>query len=107
MTTFRSASTRNVVLIVIAVLLIVAAVTHFALRGSGEEPAPDDQFMDFRCAACGHAFRLSHREFEQLWNERRFTRQPDGRTLFYECPACGEHQAVRAVGDEAATPRPD
>jgi ribosomal protein S27E len=107
MTTFRPASIRNVVLIVIAVLLIAAAVAHFALRGGGEDAAPDDQFVDFRCTACNHTFRMSYSEFEKAWNERKFTRQPDGRTLYYECPACGEHKAVRVAGSGAATPGPD
>ena len=107
MTTFRPASTRNVVLIVVAVLLIAAAVTHFALRGSGQDPAPDDQFVDFHCTVCDKPFRMSYREFEQAWNERKFTRQPDGRTLHYECPTCGEHRAVRVAESGAAPVQPD
>jgi predicted RNA-binding Zn-ribbon protein involved in translation (DUF1610 family) len=107
MTTFRPASTRDIVLVVIAVLLLAAAAAYFTLHGSGEDPAPDDQFVDFHCTACGQAFRMSYREFEQAWNERKFTRQRDGRTLHYECPACGEHKAVRVSQAGGATPSPD
>ncbi|MBU0617993.1 MAG: hypothetical protein KKI02_09775 [Planctomycetes bacterium] len=107
MITFRTASTRNVVLVVIAVLLLAAAGTYLTLYSSGEEPAPDDQFVDFRCTACDKPFRMSYREFEKASNERKFTAQPDGRTLHYECPTCGEHKAVRVSQGGAATPQPD
>ena len=57
MTTFRPAATRNVVLVVIALLLLVAAGTYLTLYSSGEEPAPDDQFVDFHCTACDKPIR--------------------------------------------------
>jgi predicted RNA-binding Zn-ribbon protein involved in translation (DUF1610 family) len=107
MTAFRPASTRNVVLVVIAVLVLAAAGTYLTLYGSGEDAAPDDQFVDFHCTACDKSFRMSYREFEKAWNERKFTRQPDGRTLYYECPSCGEHKAVRVAQGETAPPQPD
>ncbi len=107
MTTFRPASIRDIVLVVIAVLLLAAAATYFTLHGGGEDPAPDDQFMGFHCTACDQPFRLSHREFEKLWDERRFTRQPNGTTLHYECPTCGEHKAVRVAEGGATTVQPD
>ena len=107
MTTFRPASTRDVVLVVIAVLLLAVAAVYFTLHGSGEDPAPDDQFMGFHCTACDQPFRLSHREFEKLWDERKFARRPDGRGLLFECPTCGEHKAVRVSQAGGATPPPD
>jgi predicted RNA-binding Zn-ribbon protein involved in translation (DUF1610 family) len=99
MRTFRPGTTRDVVLIVIAVILLVVAGSYMALRGSGEDAAPDDQYLSFRCEACGESFRLSHREFEKLTDERRFATKEDGRTLVYECPKCKEIRAVR-VADE-------
>lgn len=107
MRTFRPATTRDVVLIILAIVLLIVAGTYVTLRGGGEDPAPDDQYMDFRCQACGEPFRLSYREFEKFWDERRFTRQADGRTLLYECPKCGRHGAKRVVQPEAPTAEPE
>jgi hypothetical protein len=103
MSTPRAATTRDFVLLAFAIVLLIVAGTYIALRGGGEDLAPDDQFLDFRCQACGETFRLSYREFEKLWNERRFTRQADGRTLLYECPKCGQMKAERVV--QFGTPR--
>jgi predicted RNA-binding Zn-ribbon protein involved in translation (DUF1610 family) len=101
----RAATARDVVLIIVAVVLLAAAGIYMLQRGSGIEPAPDDQYMDFRCEACGESFRLSHREFETLWDERRFTPTEDGKMLF-ECPKCGQIKAIRVAGKQAERAEP-
>jgi len=102
MGTFRPGTTRDVVLIIIAVILLTVAGSYMALRGGGVEPAPDDQYMDFRCQACGESFRLSHREFEKLWDERRFAPKEGGAGAWvYECPKCGEIKGEQVVAGEA------
>ena len=92
----RPAATRDVVLIVLVIVVLAAAVTYGVLRSGAEDAAPDDQYISFRCQACGEAFRLSYREFEELWNKRKFVQQADGRTLLYECAKCGQMKAERA-----------
>jgi len=91
----RPGATRDVVLLVIAIALLVAAGIYVTQGGDPQDAAPDDQYLEFECQACGESFRLNYAEFEKLWNERRFTRQDDGRTLLYECPKCGQREAVR------------
>lgn len=103
----RPGSTRDLVLIALAVVLLAGAGLYFALYGSPGEPAPDDQFMSFRCQACGASFRMSHREFERVWDERKFTRDKDGRTLLYECPKCGQLKAERVPEPAAPAPGPE
>lgn len=92
----RPAATRDLVLIVLAIVVLGIAVTYAVVRSGIEDAAPDDQYVGFRCQACGESFRLSYREFEVLWNERRFEQQADRRTLLYECAKCGQMKAERA-----------
>jgi len=100
----RSAATKEVVLVVVAIILIAIAGAYTVTRGTGEEPAPDDQFVSFKCRACGESFQLSYAEFEKVWDEGRFKRQDDGRTLLYQCPKCGQIQAERAMDAPTSGP---
>jgi hypothetical protein len=97
MKTFRAGATRDVVLIVIAVVLLAGAGLYFKMGGGTPDDAPDDQYLDFRCQACEHEFRMSYAEFEKYFNQRRMSRQEDGRTVDFACPKCGEHKAKRVA----------
>jgi predicted RNA-binding Zn-ribbon protein involved in translation (DUF1610 family) len=96
------------VLIVFAIILLVVAGLYLALRGGGQDAAPDDQYVDFRCQACGESFRLSYREFEERYDRtRRFELAEDGRTLLFECPKCGEMKGERVLPGRSSAGRPE
>jgi predicted RNA-binding Zn-ribbon protein involved in translation (DUF1610 family) len=109
MTRVRSGTTKNVVLISVAIVLFVIAGVYALTRGSGIEPAPDDRFVAFHCEACGEDFQYSDREFEGVFDRREYrtrkgTRERPGTGgLVFKCPKCGEFAAVR-VANKGASP---
>jgi hypothetical protein len=101
----RAAATRDVVLIVAAVVLMAAAIgLYFSLRKP--EGAPTDQFVDFYCPDCDHHFQLSHRDVEQtIWERRDFEQDEIGK-MRIRCPKCSRYTARRATGI-IGQPKPD
>jgi DNA-directed RNA polymerase subunit RPC12/RpoP len=95
----RRAGTREIALIcVAAVLLLAAGVTYWTLSGGERVPAARDEGIAMRCEACGHRFHLPLREAEQLLPVARGPRQmleSGGLT----CPQCRQK---RAFPDERA-----
>ena len=77
----RTAATRDVVLIGVAIVLLAGAVgLYFSLQRP--EGAPTDQFVDFHCPDCDHHFQLSHRDVEQtIWERRDFEKDDTGKML--------------------------
>jgi len=95
--------TRTVGLLIVA-LALLALAGLFYTKCSADDPAPDDEFVEFRCTACGETFRLSYEEFEKVWDRGDFRQEP-GRGVLFKCARCGEFAAKRSIGadeDDAA-----
>lgn len=96
----RRATVRDIVLAVIAVVLIVVAVTLFMYLRKPHD-APTDQFVKFHCPKCPHDFQLSYADFDRVWerNEYRILGQ---RRIIFKCPKCGQMTAERVEKPDAS-----
>lgn len=103
MVRLRGISTRDVILIVFALAVVVVAVLLF-MRGGAEDSAPTDQFAEFYCPECDYTFRLSHAQIDQIWKENEFVTHGD-RGMLFKCTKCGKMTAERSVA-RGATPPP-
>ncbi len=100
-------TTRNVVLLTIALVILVAAGFIFIRPIVQKSDAPTDQYLSFICQNCKEHFRMNYREFEIAFEQKReFTYAPDGRTMLFKCPKCGQMKAARADDTPAAKPKP-
>ena len=91
----RPVRRRDWLLGAVGLLAVLLAVAVY-VRSGPEDDAPTNRYVGFYCPACGRSYRVSHREFEQLWNKHEFSRSADGQALVFKCRQCGRLTAVRA-----------
>ena len=101
----RRGMTRNSVLIAIAVVALLAAGLLFIRPMASKSDAPTDQYVSFICQNCKEHFRMNYREFEVAFDKHRYAGSPDGRTMLFKCPKCGQMKAARADDLPPAKPK--
>ena len=93
----RGIATKEVVLGIAAVVLIVAAVLIYVRSDRSTGPS-DTVMLGFTCQQCKQESRISERDFEKMFNRHEFRQGSDGRTMLFKCPRCGQMAAVRSDG---------
>jgi predicted RNA-binding Zn-ribbon protein involved in translation (DUF1610 family) len=98
MSTLVQASTRNTVLIVIAVVLLAIAAWRLSCAADELRGIPTDEstWVYFVCEGCGAYFHLNGREVEAALANGDVTSTGMGGTTSFRCKECGELKAVRA-----------
>jgi hypothetical protein len=99
--TLRRAGTRDVVLLGVALVLLVAAGLIYGSCRGGGDAAPTDQFVTLYCPECQYTFRISQRAFEKRWDHKEYRTTPD-RTITFKCDKCGKMTAT--PGEPGAPP---
>lgn len=87
----------------ILLVLLILLLGWTLWRNQTPTDAPADEFLDFACAECQYAYRLSHREFDRLM-ERRAFRIESGREFRLQCPQCERYTARRIEPQPVPSP---
>ena len=97
----RAASTRDFVLLGVALVLILTAVLYF-WHSAADNGIPTDSssYVYFKCQACGERFYLNGKEIEQALRAGSGGPKSMKQTLF-KCKKCGQLKAIR---DEKQSP---
>lgn len=101
----RRGATRDIVLLVLALVALGFAAFYMTNFGSGRDPAPTDAASEvgFYCEACKQRFRLNGRQVEEAMEggdvgRRAAGDDPYDRGLTFRCPLCKELAGVRDRG---------
>lgn len=95
----RRAATRDVALLVLALVLLGGAGLIYWRAGGAADGAPTDPkyTTSFVCEGCGHYFGLTPAELERAIDRRDTRGDPQTRQMWFRCPVCKELKSVRAA----------
>lgn len=100
MTFLRRAATKDIVLIVVALVLVAGAVYLYSrLSKSGQ--ASEVDMVYFFCDDCKVPTEISQLEFERRWDRKEFKAEQGG-SFWIKCSKCGKMTAERRDKESTA-----
>ncbi len=101
MSPLRRASTRNGVLVTIAIVAVVVALVLFIRSaGSRSRDLPTDKAYTFVCRSCKQSMQLTAREMGEMQEQRQV--KMSGKGMLFKCKNCGQIAAERPIGPAQA-----